>query len=210
MSSSPPTPLPSREALPSARTLLRATVLALGVVALLSVGVVLPAETGRDPIGLGEVLGLAEMGRIKLALAREAAEDEALVGLRAIAADSGASAAPTAATAVMPGAWRDSMTVTLQPNEGIELKLTMQQGDTANYAWTSDGGDVYYHRHGEPLDAPKDVAAHSYDKGMIAADSGSLVAAFDGIHGWFFRNRSATAVRVTLHTRGTYAVLRAM
>ena len=45
---------------------------------------------------------------------------------------------------------------------------------------------------------------------MIAADSGSLVAAFDGIHGWFFRNRSATAVRVTLQTRGTYAVLRAM
>lgn len=214
MSSRPPTSLPPREALPSARTLLRATVVALGVVALLSVAVVLPAETGRDPTGLGQVLGLSEMGRIKVALAREAAEGEALVDRRAVATDRGTSTAPTvaptAAPAVTSGTWRDSITVTLQPNQGIELKLTMQAGDTANYEWTSDAGDVYYHRHGEPPDAPKDVVAHTYDKGMATADHGEMVAAFRGIHGWFFRNRAATPARVTLRTRGTYDALRTM
>lgn len=203
MSPSPVAPPPPPDALPSANTLKRASLSAFVVVVLLAIGVVLPAETGRDPTGLGEVLGLREMGRIKVALARELAEDEA-VGERGV---------PTAATmtpTMTSGAWRDSITVTLEPNRGIELKLTMQQGDTAYYQWASDAGEVYYHRHGEPPDAPKDVAAHSYDKGMAAADNGSLIAAFDGIHGWFFRNRSATPLRVTLRTRGTYAVLRAM
>lgn len=209
MSPSPsPRPTPPHDALPSSATLKRASLIAFGVVVLLGLGVVLPAETGRDPTGLGEVLGLREMGRIKVALAREVAEDEAL-GARGAPA---AAMTPPATTtpAITSGAWRDSITVTLEPNRGIELKLTMQQGDTAYYRWTSDAAEVYYHRHGEPPNAPKDVAAHSYDKGMATADTGSLIAAFDGIHGWFFRNRSATPLRVTLQTRGTYAVLRAM
>jgi hypothetical protein len=202
MSPSPtPRPKPQLETLPSANTLQRASLIAFGVVVLLALAVVLPAETGRDPTGLGEVLGLREMGRIKVALAREVAEEEVFVKRPAV---------PTATPAVTSGAWRDSITVTLEPNRGIELKLTMQQGDTAYYQWASDAGEVYYHRHGEPPDAPKDVAAHTYDKGMVTADTGSLIAAFDGIHGWFFRNRSAMPLRVTLQTRGTYAVLRAM
>jgi hypothetical protein len=210
MSRSPAIAVPPREALPSARSLRHASLFAFGVVLLLAIGVVLPAETGRDPTGLGERLGLREMGRIKVALAREAQKGEALVGGRVVADDRDAPAARAPAPTAVPGRWRDSSIVTLQPNQGIELKLTMQEGDTAYYQWTSDAGEVYYHRHGEPPDAPTDVAAHSYDKGMASADSGAMVAAFRGIHGWFFRNRAATPVRITLRTRGTYTVLRTM
>ncbi len=35
-------------------------------------------------------------------------------------------------------------------------------------------------------------------------DSGVLEAAFDGKHGWFWRNRSSKPVTVTLRTEGDY------
>lgn len=40
-----------------------------------------------------------------------------------------------------------------------------------------------------------------------AADYDSLVAAFDGTHGWFFRNRSGRTVTVTLRAHGEYDAL---
>ena len=55
------------DGLPSSRTLVRSTMIAVGVAAVLLVGVVLPAEYGVDPTGVGRVLGLTEMGRIKTA-----------------------------------------------------------------------------------------------------------------------------------------------
>ncbi len=62
---------------PSSRSLLRSTLLALvGAVAIL-VMVVLPAEYGIDPTRVGRLLGLTQMGEIKMRLAREAAEDAA-------------------------------------------------------------------------------------------------------------------------------------
>jgi hypothetical protein len=197
--------------LPSQRVLHRAALTAVCFVAVLMVGVVLPAETGRDPSGLGEALGLSEMGRIKVALAREAASGDT-TGSAPVAGARG-DTRTASANGIMPasvaGSWRDSITVTLQPAKS-RTEAVHAAGDTAYYEWTSDAGEVYFHRHGEPPDAPKDVAAHSYDKGMATADQGALVAEFDGVHGWFWRNRSAGPVRVTLRTRGTYAVLRVM
>ena len=57
---------------PSSRTLLRSTFLAATVAAVLLATVVLPAEYGVDPTGVGRVLGLTKMGEIKASLAREA------------------------------------------------------------------------------------------------------------------------------------------
>lgn len=53
----------------SARQLLRSTVLAMVIAALILVTIVLPAEYGVDPTRLGGVLGLTEMGKIKRQLA---------------------------------------------------------------------------------------------------------------------------------------------
>lgn len=57
--------------------LLRSTMIALAVAGLLLVTVVLPAEYGIDPTGVGRVLGLTRMGEIKTRLAKEAAADAA-------------------------------------------------------------------------------------------------------------------------------------
>lgn len=74
--------------------LLRSTLVALAVAGLLLVTVVLPAEYGIDPTGVGRVIGLTRMGEIKTRLAREAAADAA--------ADAAAAAADDSATTTTP------------------------------------------------------------------------------------------------------------
>ena len=49
----------------------------------------------------------------------------------------------------------------------------------------------------------------SYEKGRgVAADEGVLEAAFNGSHGWFWRNRSEATVTITLRTAGDYAQIK--
>ena len=57
--------------LPSLRLLSWLSVCALLLAAFIGAAVVMPAETDRDPTGMGQLLGIAEMGRIKVALARD-------------------------------------------------------------------------------------------------------------------------------------------
>lgn len=206
------------EGLPSSRTLARSTLIAIGVAAVLLVGVVLPAEYGVDPVGVGRVLGLTEMGRIKMALAREAdaaaaAERAAIAqspaAASAPAAPSGPAADSASALAQGPAPRRDSMTVTLRPGASIELKLDMRKDQRAAYRWQADSAAVNYNTHGEPPNLPKGFY-HGYGKGTSRGEQGELVAAFDGMHGWFWRNRSAADVRITLVTSGEYKELREM
>jgi hypothetical protein len=71
------TPVPPVTELPSKRALARSTLIALVAAALVLVTIVLPAEYGIDPTRVGRVLGLTQMGEIKMRLAREAAADAA-------------------------------------------------------------------------------------------------------------------------------------
>ncbi len=192
---------PAQDTLPSSRTLLRSTLVAMAIAATLLVTVVLPAEYAVDPLGTGRVLGLTEMGQIKMELAQEARETAAVE--RALAA--GEADPRLAADAAQK--WRDSMTVTLAPGKGIELKLSMRKDQKAAYQWQADTAEVTYNLHGEPPNPPKGFS-HSYKRGMSRGEQGEVVAAFDGIHGWFWRNRSEGAVRITLRTRGEYQELK--
>ena len=46
----------------------------------------------------------------------------------------------------------------------------------------------------------------SYEKGRgVPGAEGELTAAFDGEHGWFWRNRTGASVTVTLRATGEYA-----
>ena len=202
--------LPHRAELPSTAQLVRSMALAAASAVVLLLTVVLPAEYGVDPTGIGRLLGLTEMGEIKTRLAREAAEDAAAArGAKAAPAPTAAGQAsvPPARPASDPpapsragAAWRDEMSFTLAPGQGTEIKLRMNEGDKAVFAWTVQGGVVNYDTHG---DAPG--RSISYVKGRaVAADEGALVAAFSGNHGWFWRNRGQADVTVLLRTGGTY------
>lgn len=87
------TDLPRRADLPTSAQLLRSTVIAAAAAAAILVTIVLPSEYAVDPTGVGRVLGLTQMGEIKVQLAGEAAQAEA-----ALAAASAIDATPTAVT----------------------------------------------------------------------------------------------------------------
>jgi hypothetical protein len=202
---SAPEPIPAPE-LPSARRLLRSTAIAAVVATAILFTIVLPAEYGIDPTGVGKMLGLKEMGDIKMALAMEEADHRAQDASAKSAAPTTEVAAPPAATPAATGK-SDVTELTLLPSEGKEIKLVMTKDARVNYSWSTNRGAVNYDTH---ADAPT-IKYHGYSKGTGAkADSGVLVAAFDGHHGWFWRNRSPDTVVVTLRTNGDYQELKRM
>lgn len=96
--------------------------------------------------------------------------------------------------------WRDEVSYTLAPTEGIEVKLVMSEGARAEFEWTANGAVLNFDTHGDGSGQ-----SVTYEQGRGVPDqSGELVAAFDGNHGWFWRNRTDAAVTVTLRTRGEY------
>ncbi|MER9204605.1 transmembrane anchor protein [Mesorhizobium sp. M0771] len=211
------TDTPTRAELPTSMQLLRSTLIAIVAAAAILVTIVLPAEYAIDPTGVGRALELTEMGEIKTQLAEEAEQDR----LRELQ-----NGTPTAvpgqdqqssllervfAELVIGSASAqelrtDEMSVTLKPGEGAEIKLVMAKGAKANYSWTANGAAVNFDTHGDG-----GGESISYEKGRGAAeDEGVLEAAFDGNHGWFWRNRTGADVTVTLKTNGAYTDIKRM
>ena len=214
---------PTRAELPSSKQLLRSTIVAAISAVVLLVAVVLPAEYGIDPTGMGRVLRMTDMGEIKQQLAAEAAADAAAIpaavpsqSVDATTDMSPVSAAqlpapvsappPVAAVAAPQIEWRDEISFALTPGEGTEIKLRMNEGAKAQYSWVVEGGQVNYDTHG---DAPgKSI---SYEKGRgVPDDAGVLEAAFTGNHGWYWRNRGKADVKVILRTSGDYTDIKRM
>jgi len=102
---------------------------------------------------------------------------------------------------------RHEASFTLDPGQGIEIKLVMKKGAQANFAWESQGGPVNFDTHG---DGAGDLKI-SYEKGRgVQADEGTITAEFDGNHGWFWRNRNQEPVTLTLRTAGYYSEIKGL
>ena len=194
-------PKPNIEDLPTKAQLRRSTLIAgIGAV-FIGVCVYLPAEYGTDPTGVGSVLGLTEMGQIKQQLAAEAAADEALHGGDESSSLMNDIFGLFVSTAHAQEAWTDEITFTLAPSESTEIKATMEEGATLNYAWTSKGGRINFDLH-----AHADGDSVTYEKGRGQTSGvGSFETPFAGDHGWFWRNRDNETVTVTLQLRGDYS-----
>jgi hypothetical protein len=196
--------LPTRAELPSTRKLVISTAAAIGIAAVLLITVVLPAEFAIDPTGIGRALGLTQMGEIKNTLAQEAMTDAA-------AARTNAPLAPelpmqhVSQSTPAPGQRADEISLVLKSGEAAEVKLEMANGAKVDYEWMVSGGVVNFDTHG---DNPK-TDYHGYSTGEeVDSDSGELVAAFDGRHGWYWRNRGKGEVTVNLKTSGSYKSIR--
>ena len=85
--------------------------------------------------------------------------------------------------------------------------MDMRRGAQVTYAWTVEGGTVNHDTHGEPPGKPDATKSYSRGRG-VASDKGVLTAAFDGSHGWFWRNRGSTDVTVRLTTNGQYGAIK--
>lgn len=200
--------LPPLSELPTSRQLVGSTFLAAGAAAVLLATVVLPSEYGIDPTGIGKALSLTQMGEIKQQLANEAAADAAQdQAAAAISVEENPAPVSKAETKQAASAYSrsDVTRVTLAPGEGAEVKVTAAKAARIAYEWSVEGGVVNYDTH---ADAPG-ISYHGYSKGkQSAGEKATLVAAFDGKHGWFWRNRTGKPVTVILKTSGAYTEIK--
>ena len=216
---------PKENELPSTKQLLTSTLIALITAIAILLVAVLPAEYGIDPTGLGQALGLKPMGEIKVQLAKEAMLEAKGTPTLEVKSEAGTETKRTPTPAVseapaetsIPAAQphsapevptplpSDSITLSLKPGEAAEVKLDMQQHARVNYEWHVDTGHLNYDTHGDR----QGTKYHNYNKGKAkTGDSGTLEAAFDGSHGWFWRNRSKELVTVTLSVSGEFSAMK--
>lgn len=210
---------PSDFELPSVAKLTKSTFLAITLAAIILVTGVLPAEYGIDPTGIGKVLGLSKMGEIKVSLAQEAAAEKTLVQA-ATAPSKSNNSEPVAqsveenVTAQVPVAVaipvavtvpvkNDETTFTLKPDGWREIKLKMNKGEQVSYVWWTNNGKANFDAHADSKKHKIDY--HSYGKGSTNRKEGIMEAAFDGKHGWFWRNRTSQTMTIILQVKGEYS-----
>lgn len=172
--------------------LLKATALAAFVSLVLLIVAVLPAEYGYDPTGAGRALGLSALHQA----------DEEEVELQLPQTDTTAGA--TVVQYETPFKVQE-MSITLQPNEGMEIKALMRAGESFVFGWTSSG-PVGFDMHGEKVGAGDEFSSYWKDRDQTAAH-GRFVAPFEGTHGWWWKNRGTAPVTITVKVGGYFEKL---
>ncbi len=190
--------------------LLRGTVIAAIVAALVLTVAVLPAEYGIDPTGAGAALGLTKLHT------PVAATPTAAV---APAAAPAAVLPPGGSTVSAPGEQRaltisskpavpyraDEMEITLAAGKGVEVKTHLAKGATLIYTWkTKNAEKVNHDFHGEPVNAKEDEFESFILENEVSDSKGTLVAPFTGVHGWYWKNKTDAPVTVVLKASGFY------
>ena len=195
---------PTEKDLPSSAQLFKSTIIAIIMIVILFVMVILPAEYGTDPTGVGKLLGLKEMGDIKMSLLEES-QNESLQESEPFSIDTDSVEAEKISDTIN----EDVVEITIEPGKAIEIKLEMKIGDVVQYEWRTIKGGLNYNLHGDGYKGSK--KSINYKKGrMVPSDSGELKAEFDGYHGWFWRNREKFSVTVILQTSGDYIRIKQM
>jgi len=93
----------------------------------------------------------------------------------------------------------------------LEFKLGLNQGDSIVYQWTVEMTQpelltAEFHGHTHRVgDEPGIVMFYKIHSD--GSEAGSLVAPFDGIHGWYLNNQSNDDITVRLRVAGFYEEL---
>lgn len=170
----------------SRRKILIAAGLALVTATAIGVLFVLPAEFGIDPTGVGAATGLLKIS--DPGMTSEQKRGALRKGVLAV----GPGEPETGA--------QDHWTYELAPYESIELKYEIAEGQAIRFRW-STSRPVHYDMHAHPFSGGT-AATESYGVGDAAVLEGRYVAAFTGIHGWYWQNRSIEPLTLTLDASG--------
>lgn len=206
----------ANQPLPSTSRLLRATFIATAVAAVLLITTVLPAEYGVDPTGIGRTLGLTKLAEtpvdsdpVAIATVTSINSDanQALAEkAKAAFGENNGQTLDAAATSLTTGPIRtDTLTVTLAPGKGAEVKAHLKQGAGAVYRWKATG-EVAVDMHGERPDVKGSWTSYSVEAAQSEAE-GTFIAPFDGTHGWYWQNRGTAPVDVSVEVIGFQADL---
>lgn len=183
----------------SSRQLLRGTLTAVAVAAVLLVAVVLPAEYGIDPTGIGRGIGLYRPQAVPVASPAPAP---------APAAPSIPAAAEPAGLFKSDAPYRtEEMSLTLQPGEGAEIKTAMSQGQRMVFGWTAEGGAVDVDMHGEKVGAAEGEFTSYWKDSEQRSGHGAFEAPYAGTHGWYWENIGSAPVKIKVRTSGFYQKL---
>ena len=121
---------PTLEELPTTSQLVMSTIIAFVAAVAVLVIIVMPAEYGIDPTGIGRSIGLTEMGEIKKQLSEEAEADRELEKLKSDQSSlwyNFLGVFINTAFAKDAENWGDSVTFTLKPGDSAEWKLIMKK-----------------------------------------------------------------------------------
>jgi hypothetical protein len=193
---------------PSARRLIRSVVIAIVAAAVVLALIVLPAEYGIDPTGIGGKLGLTALS----GSGTRTIQIEDVTGgnekYRDVAVPDIGKPTPLPNPAVhqdeaAPPQTR-TLTITLQQDQETEMKLRMQKAKAVVYSWSVDRGQIYVDFHGHDPSLGNDVWVRYKEENAAKGDSGSLVAPFTGEHGWFWQNYNEFPVVITLAVTGYF------
>ncbi len=85
----------------------------------------------------------------------------------------------------------------------VEYKIEMQQSDSIVYRWRVNDGTVYYDFHAHPTLEETEFFTR-YIEGEGSEHAGSIIAAYEGQHGWFWLNISDKPIVIELEVAGFY------
>ncbi|MET0280706.1 MAG: hypothetical protein ABW278_06210 [Steroidobacteraceae bacterium] len=193
---------------------------ALGVAVLLAVvtlvTIVLPAEYGIDPTRIGKLLGLTAMSG-KQAAAEPSIDDviaDVIGGNDTLVATTSATPQdplplPNPAVSQLESAQprTQTMTIRLGLDEKTEVKAVLRKSKVILYHWEVEGGNAYVDFHGHDPAKGDHYWVRYEEAGQeegINGRSGSLVAPFDGEHGWFWLNTSQQPITIHLTVSGYF------
>ena len=183
------------------RALLRGTMMAAVVAGIVLIVAVLPAEYGIDPTGAGRAMGLTALHTAVPASAPPVAAAVAGSTVSAPGEQRGltVSSKPTVAYRA------DEMEITLPAGKGLEVKTHLAKGATLIYAWKTKNGEAVNHDfHGEPVNAKENEFESFILENQVGESRGTLIAPFTGVHGWYWKNKTAAPVTVVLRVSGFY------
>ena len=183
--------LPPSGPAPSGRALVGATLAALLVAGVVLTTAVFPAEYGVDPLGTGRVLGLLDLFAAKEEVSAEASAPAAILP---------ATGGPLHSR--YEDYRVDAREFTLAPRSGMEFKYELNEGASMLYAWKATSF-VDFDFHTEPEGKPK-AESDSFEKGTAAQKRGAYTAPYNGIHGWYWENKSDRDITLTLTAVGFF------
>ncbi len=195
--------------LPSTGNLLKATFAAACIGASVLITIVLPAEYGVDPTGIGRLLGLDTLAKTSVSavpsqlVPSEEKTSNVMLAAKAEAAFGKNAGRALDATAVSFGGGalnKSTFTVSLAPGKGAEVKTHLKTGEGLVFRWRATG-DVAVDMHGERLSESGKWTSYSVEPVQREA-VGTFVAPFEGSHGWYWENRGTQSVKVDIEVSG--------
>jgi hypothetical protein len=192
---------------PSGKKIAVSMGIAFAVALVVLVTFILPAEYGRDPTGIGSQLGITALsspGRT-IEITDTIGGNE---GIREIEIPDAGEPVPLPNPAIhqdeaVPG---DIVTINVDiPAEAeTEVKTVLLANKAIIYSWSVDRGTIYSDFHGHNPDFGSDFFVRYLEHQETAGGNGSLVAPFDGEHGWYWLNYNDFPVTVTLTVSGYF------